>query len=356
MMGEVVHRMTVVEIVNVITASNWRGELHLMSPQGRRVLTLDQGALKHAVTEVIPERLGEVLVRAGLLPRAELEPLLAEKPSDKRFGQLLVERKLLDPDVLFKQLQRQAELIFEACLLQERGMYWFVAPSDDADVPSATLHLPIQSLLMESVQRLDEMALYRERIPHNDFYPTAVPNPGSKLENLESAVLEVFRHCDGARNIDDLARLKGLPEFPIIKAVYTLLRSGLVQLRRGPRLDAKEAQRLIRGFNDLVRDVFVVMATYGSMDAGRRALGQWLAGSPHASVLGTQVDVDGTLDAAQVVQLLEQSGHEDPMQALHQALHELAAYALFTASTGLPRNEEQALSRDINRRLKLLSL
>ena len=72
--------------------------------------------------------------------------------------------------------------------------------------------------------------------------------------------------------------------------------------------------------------------------------------------LGTRVDIDGTLDASAIGQRLEESGLEDPMQALHQALHELAAYALFTASGGLPRHEEQALARDINHRLKQLRL
>lgn len=356
MMGELVHRMTVVEVINLITSSNWRGELHLVGHLGRRVLTVDQGALKHARTDFEPERLGEILVRAGLLPRADLAPLLAEKPADRRFGQMLVERKLLDADVLFKQLQRQAEIIFDACLLQERGMYWFVAPPEDAPAPPATVHLPITGLLMEGVQRIDEMALYRERIPHNAFYPFRVTNPASKTDALDSAAQDVLALCDGTRNIDDLARIQGTGEFPVIKAVYTLLRANLVQLRRGPRLDEQQAKRMVREFNDLIRDVFMVVATYGSMEGTRKSLAHWLAESPHAAVLGTDVDIDGTLDAARVLNLLEQSGSDDPMQALHQALHELAAYALFTATTGLPRQEEQALSRDINRRLKMLSL
>jgi hypothetical protein len=121
-------------------------------------------------------------------------------------------------------------------------------------------------------------------------------------------------------------------------------------------VDAKAAQRLVRQFNDIVRDVFMVVATFGKMEGASRALSSWLETSPHANVLGSRVDIDGTLDAQGIAQKLEESGLEDPMQALHQALHELAAYALFTASGGLPRHEEQALARDINHRLKQLRL
>jgi hypothetical protein len=357
MMGELVHRMTVVEIINLVMSSNWRGELHLVGALGRRVLSVDQGALKHARTEFEPERLGELLVRAGLLERAQLAPLLAQKRADQRFGELLIAQKLIDQAVLFKQLQQQAETIFYASLLEERGMYWFVAPNDDAPAPSAVVHLPIQGLLMEGVQRIDEMGLYRERIPHNRFYPMAVPSaPAPKADALEASALEILKLCDGSRNLDDLARARSSGEFAIVKAVYSLLRAGQVQLRRGPRLDPPTAQRLVRDFNEMVRDIFMAVATYGRMDATRRAVSSWLASSAHASVLGAEVDIDGTLDARSVIALLERGGNDDPMQALHQALHELAAYALFTATSGLPRHEEQSLSRDINRRLKALRL
>jgi hypothetical protein len=354
MMGELINRMTVVEIINVITSANWRGELHLVGATGRRVLTIDQGALKHAQTEFESERLGEVLVRFGLLKRAELGALLAQKSPEQRFGQLLVEKAVLDPGTLFKQLQNQAETIFYASLLEERGAYWFVLPADDAPAPPAAVHLPVQALLMEGVQRIDELALFRERIPHNRMFPTALPD--KKVDGLEPYMAELLKLCDGARSIDDLARDSGLGEFPTLKGIYHLLRSSMVSLRRGPQVDPKAAQKLVRQFNEIVRDIFMVVATFGTMESTRRALGAWLETSPHGGVLGRDVDIDGTLNAQVIVELLEGSSTDDPVQALHQALHELAAFALFTASGGLPRHEEQALARDINRRLKQLRL
>jgi hypothetical protein len=358
MMGELISRMTVVEIINVVTSTNWRGELHIVGPYGRRVLTVDQGALKHAQTDFEAERLGEVLLRAGLLERDKLTSLLAEKSPEKRFGQMLVERSILDQGTLFKQLQNQAETVFYASLLEERGVYWFVVPPEDAPAPPTTVHLPIQALLMEGVQRIDEMALFRERIPHNRFFPFAVSNPQkSKLDALEPYMIEqVLSRCDGSRSIDDLARESGLGEFPVLKAVYNLQRTGLVQLRRGPMLDTKIVQRLVRQFNDVVRDIFMVVATYGRMEATSKNLSAWLEKSPHATFVGKHVDFDGTLDPKAVVSQLQQENLDDPMQQLHQSLHELAAYALFLASSGLPRHEEQALARDVNHRLKQMRL
>jgi hypothetical protein len=91
MMGEIISRMTVVEVVNIIISTNWRGELSVSYGRVTRVLTTDQGALKHAQTDYEGERLGQQLIGAGLL----------------------------------------------------------------------TVHLPLQAMLMEGVQRLDEMQLVR---------------------------------------------------------------------------------------------------------------------------------------------------------------------------------------------------
>lgn len=354
MMGELVNRMTVVEIINLVTSTSWNGELHVEGPEGARVLTIAQGALKHARTEVGRERIGELLVRAGLLERNQLEQLLPKKPADQRFGHMLIQRGLLDEEQLFKQLQSQTETIFYAAMLVESGLYWFVVPPENAPAPPTTFHLSIQGLLMEGVQRIDEMALYRERIPHNRFFPAA--KKGAKRDKLEPSMLAVLDASNGARSIDDVIRVTGIGEFLTVKAVYNLLRGGQLALGRGPTLDSAATKRLVRQYNDIVRDIFVVVATYGSMERTSRALSNWLAGSPHAKVLGEAVDIDGSLDFAAITPRVEALSSEDPMQDLHRALHETAAYALFLASNGIPRNEERTLSRDVNHRLSQLKL
>jgi hypothetical protein len=360
MMGEIVSRMTVVEVINIIISTNWRGELYGADGKGTRVLTIDQGALKHAQTDFEGERLGQQLIGAGLLARKDLEHYLLEKPPDRRLGQLLVERGFLTPDVLFKQLQRQVETIFYAMLLLDSGHYWFTSPQELDAAPPATVHMPLQAMLMEGVQRLDEMALFRERIPHNRLFPSATSSsqsmpPSSGALDLNAMLL--LELCDGARDIDELSRLTAFGEFPTLKLIYGLLRTGQVELLAGPSLDPRAAELMIWLFNDIMRDIFLAVATYGSSDNVRRTISRWIEGSPYHALLGSEVDVDGTLHAPSVVhRLSEQSHGKEPLRTLHQALHELIAYALFTVSNNLPRHEELSLSREVNHRLKQLKL
>jgi hypothetical protein len=359
MMGEIVSRTTVVEVFNVVTSTNWRGELLVVGSRGKRVLSIDQGALKHAQTDFEAERLGEILIGAGLLERKELERYLPDKPKDRRLGQLLVERGVLAADELYKQLQRQAEAIFYASLLVETGHYWFVSPPENQNAPGppTTVHVPVQALLMEGVQRIDEMVLYREHIPHNRMFPKAGEPRVSPPSVMEAGAAALLERCDGTRSIDELARLSAMGEFQTLKIVYGLLRTGHVQLLTGPTLDTKAAERLVRLFNDIMRDVFLAVATYGKMEPARRSISSWLSAGAHTALLGEEVDVDGTLSVRALLRRMEEQGHGgEALRALHQALHELIAYALFTASNSLPRHEEQSLSRDVNHRLKQLKL
>jgi hypothetical protein len=355
MMGEVLSRMTVVEVLNIVTSTNWRGDMHVVGSKGTRILSVDQGALKHSQTEFESERLGEQLVRAGLLSRKNLELHLPQKPKDRRFGQMLVERGLLDGEVLFKQLQRQAEAIFYASLLVDSGQYWFVAPSDAAPTPATTVHVALQALLMEGVQRLDEMALFRERIPHNRLFPSVSDTHPSRT-SLESSAMSLLALCDGTRSIDELARATSLGEFPTLKLIYGLMGTGHLRLLSGPTLDVKAAEKLVRLFNDIMRDIFLAVATYGSVDRVRRTINAWAAHAPQAAVVGHEVDTDGTLSFPALIRRLEEAGQPDPLRSLHQGLHELIAYALFTVTNALPRHEEQSLAREVNHRLKQLKL
>src|SRR5690606_33996800 len=244
-----------------------RGELHLFDGTCHRVLAVHQGAVKYALSDHPDDRLGQVLYRHGVLSRAELDEILREVGPEKRLGQLLLERGLLTQEQLFGQLQKQIEQLFFAPLLTRGGHYVFSVPDDAAEPPVHTVHLPIQALLMEGVQRIDEMALFRERIPSDDLCPVVEPK-ATRLTLDENAQL-VIAYADGTRTIEEISRESGLGLFMTIKAIYGMLQQGGVILKRPVALDAEAVQRLVRAFNEILRDVFMAVATYGGIDQTR---------------------------------------------------------------------------------------
>jgi hypothetical protein len=354
MAGEVVTRMTIMEVINVIANANWRGELNVVSPEHRRVLVFDQGALKTAHSDAPDDRLGEVLFRLGVLDRHQVDELVGEITRERRLGELLVERGLVDESKLFSHLQSQAQQIFYNALLVSEGHYVFRLPEESEAPPSATMHIPVQHLLMEGVQRVDEMALFRERIPNAQMCPQLKEGAGDR--QLDPTSQTILAYCDGERTIEDISRQTGLGEFETTKAIYHLVQQGQVQLRAGAKIDEAAVRRLLRHFNGVMRDIFMAVATYGGIDHTRAKLARWISSGGHSALLGDRVEEDGSLDPERVLACLKRADHEHPVEGLHQALHELAAFALFATTNSLPRDQEIALARDVNRRLKAIRL
>lgn len=354
MAGELVSRTTVLEIINFVATAGWRGELHVIGETTRRVLTFDQGAVKSASSDDPEDRLGEVLTRLGMLSEDDHRRLGADVGADKRFGELLVESGLATPEQLFKYLQKQVEHVFNAALLVSEGSYAFVSIEEGTAPSSTTVHLSAQGLLMEGVQRIDEMALFRERIPHGEMCPVLVPNapmPPKLDENLKLVLFLV----NGRRTVNEIARDSGADEFQTTKALYHLLQTGVVKMRASAKVDPEQVRKLVVRFNEVIRDVFAAVATYGGMRKMRDTLGTWAKGGAHATILG-EIDEDGSLDADHVTRALASGDHERPLEALHRALHELSAYALFTATGQLPRYQELSLARDVTQRMKAIRI
>jgi hypothetical protein len=355
MAGQILHGMTVMEIINLIATANWRGELHVIGGDAERILTFDGAALKNAQSTHPHDRLGEVLYRLGVLDRSQLDGVLRDVSPDRRFGKMLVEQGLVSQEDLFKYLQRQAEQVFFSSLLVASGHYVFALPSDDGEALSTTLHIPIQHLLMEGVQQVDEMGLFRERIPSSQMCPEVKPD--AKAKTLDPTATTVLAYCDGERTIDDIARETGLGEFQATKAIYHLLQQGQVVLRSAARVEPEQVRALLEPFNDVLRDIFMAAATYGGLTRTQEAVSHWIATNGHGHLLGegASVDVDGSLDAEQVVGAMRGVGSERPMEDLNQALQQLVAYALFTVTSQLNRDQERSLTRDVQRRLKAIA-
>lgn len=353
MAGEIISRMTMLEIINVIANSNWRGELVVEGDDGSdRLLHFDGAALKTCRSSHINDRLGEVLYREGTIDRATLDRLLAKVTPELRFGQLCLKEGIVTREELFRLLQKQAEHIFFSVLLVDSGLYAFRTLGEVEAPPAYTFHLPVQALLMEGVQRIDEMSLFRQRIGSSDLCPTAQLR--SSMTELDEVTGVVLRLCDGKRNVLDIARESGLGEFHATKALYHLLQQGIVEIHASSRVDPKAVRQLVEQFNDILRDVFMAVATYGGVDSTRMTLSAWIQGSGYAPYFGDEVDEDGSIRPTRVIRALAETDAEHPLESLQQALHELAAFALFSATTTLPRDQELVLARDVNRRLKLI--
>jgi hypothetical protein len=353
--GELLSKMTLFQIVEVIAERTFRGELAVLAADGHTMqLSFDQGALKHARSDRPEHRLGEVMVRENLLSRDELSDLLGRVTADRRLGQVCLERGILGQDALYDALRKQTEGIFFRALLVSDGSYIFTTPDTDRDPPALTVHLPVRPLLMQAIQRLDEMELYRQVIPNDDV--CLEPRIDAAERALDDEARGVLSLCNGQTTLAQIAAITGMGDYKITRIAYHLVKGRVARIRVRARIDAELVTELCIAFTAVMRDIYRTIARQGGLDRAREMLGAWVNGCGYDTFFGPRVLHDGTIDPGYVLAALAAARGEDPVATFHQVAHELVSFAMFTAGSTLPRDEDLRLSKNVNDALQLIKL
>lgn len=343
------------------------GTLTVSSGGFDRGVTFKEGEVRGVVSEAPGERTGEVALRLGFIDPAQLQAATAAS-AGRQFGKVLVEMGFIAPADLWKVFHEQIGGVFHAILASREGVFALV---DQGELDPAGMPLAVntQQLLMDGIRRLDEMELFRSRIPGpGAFLRRRQPRRKVELEPLEERLLGLV---DGRRRLADIAREAHLSEFDATRVLFHLAEAGYLEASAGPepQAAADPGQRLHQvaaGMNAIYREVALQVAAARALEPFAAAVRGFLAdpGSRHAPLWkGLAMAPDGTLDAAALaanaealrgpaLQRLEPSG--DPARFLLEGMRELLFFLLFQAGERLDRDADEALSAEVKRRLEAL--
>ena len=195
-----------------------------------RSVALIAGNVAWASSSSPGERLGEVACRMGLLERSRLQQILRSErdPLDRRrMGQVLVDSGAIQAAELARAVRQQVVEIFLGLLVARSGFFVFLRGCDASRLPS-NFALDTEALLLDGLRRLDEMELFRGRVPGLWVRPrrTALP-PADELS--EDAQL-LLGSADGRRTLARVAVDTGLGEFEATRVAYRLVVAGLLVL------------------------------------------------------------------------------------------------------------------------------
>ncbi len=351
--GTIVDRSTLLEIVQFIASSGWVGELVVVDGDTRRAMLLEGGMVVLATSNSPSERLGEVLYRHGALTRAQFDEAMSLLSATRRLGDIVVQKGWIKPNDLYAMLQKQVREIVFSALAAQSGMFFFARGIDAASVP-VRVTLSCNGLLMEAVQRIDESAYFRERIP--DASVVATPVLGKSGDGDPSAE-RVLAALDGRRTLDEVARVTGLGEFEATKALFVLLQSGAAQIKKAtsPRAQLEEQ---LDGFNAVLLDIHRTVDAAGVGDGARATLSMFLQGGGAFDVLFANAGPrdEGTFDTNTLLLNLQRVHTDDPSRVVQQALHDYVAFALFAAGSVLRREDHQVLARRVQEQLGAIRL
>jgi len=133
-----------------------------------------------------------------------------------------------------------------------------------------------------------------------------------------------------------------------------LLQIGCLELKEKQVLSREQVERIVKQLNEMLREVRDTTERHAGVKGKAqllRTLQSWVRETEIAKFFDAAVKLDGDISTDVTLKNLEGLGVEAPIEALHGAAHEFVSFVMFSASPGLPRETERALSKWVNQRL-----
>jgi hypothetical protein len=339
--GEISGTGALANVLNFIYFCQFEGTLIILSGPVRKQLSFRRGQLLCAGSNVVEERIGSFLMRAGKIERADLDAAHRDATLERRLGTILVERGLVSAADLYDMSKHQAEEIFFSVLLLSKGAFYFVASIEEEKLP-VRLHLDTQALLINGVARIDEMSFFRTTIPSSAVIlarrrPTV---PGIPIAEPQGDARLLWQALDTPRPLIEAARLARLSEFAATKAAFTLAQTGYLEVRE-PLEPILTLEIPEEGIGEaVIETIDAANAALTRLLAGadgrrlRQAAQAFLDGNARFRELfrGVMLGDDGTLPRHQVLGNLDGLPDAQRLGLARRGLADLVHFVEFTAT------------------------
>jgi tetratricopeptide (TPR) repeat protein len=214
------------------------GLLSLARLEERRGVRFRHGHLIGADTNVREERMGELMVRHGILSAADLKRATGFVLRDKKkLGTVLLELGILDHTGLEDAMGLHVREILSRVFDWKDGEYEF---QPEPDVPfgptDVVLKLSTAELILEAARSVQDPDIIRYCIGNLDRAVALSMDPLLRFQKLALTATDgyVLSRIDGTLSARELQLIIPLPPDETVKSLFGLLSTGVVELVPGP--------------------------------------------------------------------------------------------------------------------------
>jgi len=318
------------DILEFLRVLNRAGLLAITSNGTSIGLYLRAGSVVHATSTRPSDRLSDQLVQWGVISQEQCGAAMDRAAGGEKMGRALLGSGGLSPLRLVEARQRLVRQIGTSVFEWEEGEFAFHEGETPADA-EVEVDLPITALLLEGIRSVRNLALFRKRLPFDDWVfeaLTAETLPsGLGLEAHEAYVLKLV---DGTRTVGQIAALSEFGPEETLRTLFLLFAIGRVKMKSRPSEEASEdptdgLDGILRRYNGMFGLVYQhMMREVGPISEHLlwRSLREQSAAHPgvfHSTSLGG----DGTIDADLLRENLNALAGRRRRDALVQGLNEL---------------------------------
>jgi Flp pilus assembly protein TadD len=193
----------------------------------------EKGRIIHATVLNRPDRLGDLLVKNGVITREQLSGAMASQAqgSGKKLGQILVEMGALTQEAITRYVTLQIEEAVYYLFTWQEGSFHFDKDARPEADDALLVNLSADSLLMEGARRVDEWSVIEKKIKSMDmiFALDRDPREGEEKIELSEVLTKILPLLDGDHSVSEIVDESGQVEFEVAKAIYELVQPGFAR-------------------------------------------------------------------------------------------------------------------------------
>jgi tetratricopeptide (TPR) repeat protein len=216
------------DVLQLLSMGQKTGCLSVAERNNFGYVYFDHGFITYASIVNRRDRLGDILVKGGLITPEQLQAAIERqsRERDKRLGELLVAMGAISRPDLERYMRVQIEEAVYYLFTWMSGSFSFepdVAPEEQ----DFLVRITPESLLLEGARRVDEWSLIEKKIPSFDLIfvvdRSRLAASGVTLTAEQQRLLPLL---DGKRDVARLIDDSGLLEFDVGKALFGLISAG----------------------------------------------------------------------------------------------------------------------------------
>ncbi len=228
------------DVLQLLSMGQKTGCLSVADRNNFGYVYFDHGYITYASIVNRRDRLGDILVKGGLITPEQLQAGIERQSHerDKRLGELLVAMGSISRPDLERYMRVQIEEAVYYLFTWMSGSFSF-EPDVQPEEQDFLVRITPESLLLEGARRVDEWSLIEKKIPSFDLIfvvdRSRLTASGVSLTAEQQRLLPLL---DGRRDVASLVDDSGLLEFDVGKALYGLITAGFAHRLGKTQVDA----------------------------------------------------------------------------------------------------------------------
>ena len=354
LMTGLIGEIGIVDLLSFFNMFRKSGLLHFSLAAGSKDLYFQNGEIVYATSTFPEEEIGEILYSLGKFDREVLQGARQFANNEIPLGRILADQGIITSQDLWAATKNQVETIVYNLFAFHEGSYVYSSVKPDED-KVISLSMTTQNLIMEGLRRVDERAVYIQKVKSLDAMPVATGVVPNDLDSISQRMVALVQ--SGVSDVSELLRRSGSGEFDALRLLSQLVERGVVKMEEAPTVAVEGVLgEVVKIFNGVLVAMHSVVSAKNPQF--REEISRFLRDLPQPFSYvfrQTALKEDGSIDGGRILANLDGLEEGDKLRLLSESLSELVYMECIAARRELGATDSAELIKrvqDVSQRVR----